>query len=204
MGYSALAFEEAMVYFSARKKLGKLLAKEAKASKLSLESSIAVPQTSTDALDNEDPATAKSRRAALRNGTCYYESNILLTLNLSGNQLSIVDHMKVPMCHGFMVDFQPDLQPLKENEDITDSMVRDGLWHVIRFSQYIHGWGEMLIPADHIYDHEGLQLTKNQRSLRSLSKATTTDGFLVWWEYIQPRKIQMECKAKRKSKKEKK
>ena len=118
--------------------------------------------------------------------------------------MSISDSHEVPMCHGFMVDFQPDLLPLRNNDEIPAEMIAENLWHLVRFGTYIHGWGEMVMPADHIYDIDGTPLAKEYRTLKKLSSSNNNEGFLVWWQYIQPRKIQMECKPKKRTKKTKK
>jgi hypothetical protein len=97
-----------------------------------------------------------------------------------------------------MLDFQPDLSPLRSNEDIPECMVGENLWHQVRFGKYLHGWGDMELPLDHIYDSDGAPLTKQNRKLRELTRSDDTEGFLVWWEYIKPRKIKMESKVRRK------
>jgi hypothetical protein len=115
--------------------------------------------------DDEDPAASKSRRLALKNGTNHnlYLTQ-LTTLYLLGNQMSIVDNNDVAMCHGFVVDFQPDLAPLRSNEDIPACMIGENLWHQVRFGKYLHGWGDMELPFDHIYDSDGAPLTKPGQS----------------------------------------
>ena len=83
LGYTPLAFDKAMVYLSGRKKLQILLKKKALSEKRALDTATAVDSTDA-AADDDDLASSKSRRVALKNDT-----NTLLLTQLLINYLSL-------------------------------------------------------------------------------------------------------------------
>ena len=104
---------------------------------------------------DEEEALFKQRRKSLKNG----------------NQLTIGDDKDV-WAHGFMVDFEPDVDPLRSSR-LEDSMCDSKFWHVIRFSRHESGCGTFILPVDHIFSSDGELLSSRQRDMKSLCKENT-------------------------------
>jgi hypothetical protein len=134
-----------------------------------------------------EEATFKQRCVALKNG----------------NQVTICGDGDEIVAHAFMVDLEPDVEPLS-SAGLQEEMCSSKFWHVVRFSRHVSGCSGYTIPVDHIFSSIGESLSSRQRDVKALCRTEGKDNsqleYFVWWQWVQARTLKQESKKRKKKK----
>ena len=107
------------------------------------------------------------------------------------------DDGEVVIAHGHMVDAEPVVECLKEN-DLVDEETRLPLfWREVRVTTVVTGHQRTAPHKDSVFGAEGeLLASLEERSMSALAKL---DSCIIWRDYVVPRRKELKkAKARRK------
>ena len=133
----------------------------------------------------EDAPTKKGADAADDDEPKQWDAGERISLNNSGGEA---------MCHGEVLDGEPNLADLfgEDHKYVSTNQQNPNWWVHVKVSLPTSN-SNCVLDADCVFDDEGGCLNNTQRRIKNLCEME--DGVIIWWEYVSSRMI---CANKRK------
>ena len=104
---------------------------------------------------------------------------------------------EVVIAHGHMVDAEPVVECLKENELVDEETRLPQFWREVKVTTVVTGHQRMSPHKDSVFGQEGELLNSGEE--RSMSALAKLDSCIIWRDYVVPRRKELKkAKARRK------
>ena len=106
----------------------------------------------------------------------------------AGERISLNNANGEAMCHGEVLDGEPDLASLfgEDHKYVRTSQQNPNWWVHVRVNHPTNN-SNCVLEHDYVFDHEGGALKTTQRSIKNLCELD--EGVIIWWEYVASRMI---------------
>lgn len=103
----------------------------------------------------------------------------------TGAPITFIDGANASVAHGVLLDDEPDLECLEDNDMLEAASLIVGAWKEVRMTMTVHGYSSFKYQKDWLFGPEGEVLTSEDRKMCNLVSA---ERFLIYYQAIVPRR----------------